>query len=506
MNVLFVRSPRHYWPLMSPAGAFWPPLAFACLAAAVRRELSELSELSVRIIDAPILQMGWKSLARELSRARPDCVCIGEEVSAANEGLRLARLAREQNPQVTIIAGGYFFGAMADELIHTEPIDFLVRGEGERPLSAILRRLQQTRAGQGSDEPIPGAVFRSGDGRIVDGGTAPLIEDLDTLPMPAWDLLPMPRYGPRARSHRRMVSIEHSRGCIDSCNFCILWRHMGRPNGANGDVQPCWRTKSPERTFDEVRMLYERHGRRTFCWTDPTWNASAEWTDRFCDLLLAWGRKIEMVAWLRADCVVRDAELGILDKQVAAGLSRAMLGLERDSDDELAAVGKHGCTREVSLKALDLLAPYEQVYTIASLLFGLPGESAESIGRLLRYAGAADATVLLAVTANPGTPEWRKARRNGTLATTDYSQYNFLNPVVRTERYSPRQLMRLYGRAVARNTLRGAAYWLKNFRKPLNRGKAGLSARLGWRAARIAARSLLTGGPIRDRKPSWYDD
>jgi len=504
MNVLFVRPPRHYWPLMSPAGAFWQPLAFACLAAQVRRDLPQTG---VRILDAPILRMGWRTLARELAAARPDVLCIGDEVSAAGEGLRLARLARSQNPCVRIVAGGCFFGAMARDLIATEPLDVIVRGEGERTLVAVLRRLDNAAtAGTLGDDPIQGAVFRTPDGRVVDGGAAELIDDLDTLPVPAWDLLPMPRYGRAARSHRRMATIEHSRGCIDSCSFCILWRQMGRPTGSNGDVRSCWRTKSPERTFDELRLLYEQYGRRTFCWTDPTWNASAEWTDRFCDLVLRWGRPVEMVAWLRADCVVRDAALGILDKQVAAGLRRVMIGLERDSDEDVAALGKHGCGRGVSTKALELLAKYPQVYTIASLIFAVPGESAASASRLVRCGDEADAKVLLPLTPNPGTPEWREARRAGRLATEDLGQYNFLNPVVRANGRSQRQLTRLYGRAVARSTLRSLAYWATHFNAPVNRGKIALAARLGWRAARIAAQAMLTGGPVRDRRPRWYDD
>ena len=62
---------------------------------------------------------------------------------------------------------------------------------------------------------------------------------------------------------------------------------------------------------------------------------------------------------------------------------------------------------------------------------GIPSESAAA---LVRYAGLADATLLMPLTPNPGTPEWRVARASGDLASTDYSQYNFLNPVLRTRR------------------------------------------------------------------------
>jgi radical SAM superfamily enzyme YgiQ (UPF0313 family) len=505
MNVLFVRPPRHYWPLLSPAGAFWQPLAFACLAAAVRRDLPQAT---VGVLDAPILKMGWRSIETTLAAARPDVVCIGDEVSASGEGLRLAHLARSQNPQVCIIAGGHFFGPMAPEILAEQPVDFVVRGEGERTLVAVLQRLidagsvDAARAG----EVIPGAVFRAADGRIVDGGMPELIDYLDTLPLPAWDLLPMPLYGARARSHRLMATLEHSRGCVGSGSFCNLWRQMGQPAVTGDEVRPRYRTKSPERSFEEVRLLYEKFGRRTFCWTDPTWNGSPEWTNRFCDLVLAWGRPIEMVAWLRADGIVRDAATGLLDKQVAAGLRRVMIGLERPSEAELAALGKCGCGPEVSRQALELLGGYSQVYTIASLLFGLPDESPESASALVRYAGLADATVIMPLTPNPGTPEWRAARQSGDLTCTDYSHYNFLNPILRTRRYSLTQVRRLYGRTMARYSLRRVGYWLRQLFRPGNRARAGLDVRLGWRAARLAAKGLFSRGPILETRPRWYDD
>jgi radical SAM superfamily enzyme YgiQ (UPF0313 family) len=212
------------------------------------------------------------------------------------------------------------------------------------------------------------------------------------------------------------------------------------------------------------------------------------------------------VAWLRADGIVRDAASGLLDKQVAAGLRRVMIGLERPSETDLAALGKCGCGPEVSRRALELLSRHRQVYTIASLLFGLPDESPESAAALVRYAGLADATLLMPLTPNPGTPEWRTARQAGDLSCTDYSHYNFLNPVLRTRRYSLPQVRRLYGRTMARYSLRRVGYWLRSFVKPTNRARAGLDVRLGWRSARLAAKGLLSRGPILETRPSWYDD
>ena len=103
----------------------------------------------------------------------------------------------------------------------------------------------------------PGLAFRNSDGEITITPRRPLIDDLDTLPLPAYDAIDIRHYGRRSANHPRLVSVEHSRGCMDSCSFCILWKQMGESANGNGRLRPRLRTKSPERSFDEV------HGRST---------------------------------------------------------------------------------------------------------------------------------------------------------------------------------------------------------------------------------------------------
>src|SRR5439155_16171998 len=92
--------------------AFWPPLAFAYLAAALREKIHDLR---VAILDAPALRMGWKSLTAEIKRLRPAYIGIGEEAVSCLEGLRLAALAKEAGAHV--VAGGCFFGNVGPQAL-----------------------------------------------------------------------------------------------------------------------------------------------------------------------------------------------------------------------------------------------------------------------------------------------------------------------------------------------------------------------------------------------------
>src|SRR5579862_9248129 len=107
---LFVRPPRPLWPFNGPSTAFWPPLAYASLAAALR---TELASLKVAILDAPALKMGWTSLLSEIRRLNPRYIGLGEEAVGCVDSFRIARFAKTNG--TIIIAGGCFFGNVAPQ-------------------------------------------------------------------------------------------------------------------------------------------------------------------------------------------------------------------------------------------------------------------------------------------------------------------------------------------------------------------------------------------------------
>ncbi len=137
---LFVRPPRPLWPFNSPATAFWPPLAFASLAAMLRQNIPDLR---VEILDAPALEMGWRTLTAELQHRRPAYVGIGEEAVSCVEGLRLARIAKACAARV--IAGGCFFGHVGPQALRTGLIDVVVHGEAELTLVELVQALAMNR-------------------------------------------------------------------------------------------------------------------------------------------------------------------------------------------------------------------------------------------------------------------------------------------------------------------------------------------------------------------------
>ncbi len=506
MDVVFVRTPRYIWPFNSETSAFWQPLGLMSLAGQVA---ASLPDWGVQIIDCPGRKIGWKTLCSILDADWPDVVCIGEEAVSSHEAMRLAAWVKARRPQTVVVAGGVFFGHAKGPL-ETGTIDYVVHGEGELTLVELLRRLP----GAGEAGRVAGISYVR-DGQVVKTPPRPLIADLDSLPMPAWSKVPMRQYGLGSRNHPGLVSIEHSRGCIDRCSFCILWKHMGRVSEDGRFVVPTYRTKSPERSIDEVKRLIRDHDRHTFGWVDPTWNADPRWTDRFCDLLLRQDIRIRQTAWVRADCIIRDHASGVLDKAVRAGLCQVMIGIERPDDASQKALNKHANGPDVTAKALEILRGYPSVFTIGSVIFGLWDESPRSLDRLSRYCDqiGMDFCFFIPLTPNPGTEVHEEAVARGLIEVEDLRAYNFHTPVMRTRQFSAKQLERFYGRCVFglnRDRLRSHVRRMARVRDPRRRRvyqslfRYGLQ--IGTRYLWNRIRHPLSSQPtIFSRKPAWYD-
>jgi len=516
MRIVLLRPPRYVWPFNSETSAFWQPLGLACLAAAVR---SKLPEASVEIWDAPGERFGWRSVQRRMVERRIDVLGIGEETVSAGEAIRAARLAKRLHGDCIVVAGGVYFAHAIEATLQTGCVDVIVRGEGERTFVELLRHIHDRDAWV----DIPGLAFLDGGGELHLTPPRPLIDDLDSLALPAYDLLAMDMYGRGSRNHPALVSIEHSRGCIDNCNFCILWKHMGQSVDGNGRVQPRYRTKSPRRSFEEVLWLYRKYGRRTFGWVDPTFNASPQWSDSWAELMLASplmdarGRPRTLhTAWLRADCVVRDEQLGILEKLVRAGLHQVMIGVERDDEASLAALSKHNNDASICREAFAIFRrKYPQVYTIGTILFGLPGDTPADLERLAscQYEMDMDYCFVMPLTPNPGTAVAERAKRDALLVNDDLASYNFHTPVCRTETLSLRQLESVYWRIMLRPDRRRIARAIRQLLMQRDRRKRRVHLALLSRGTSIALRSLARAvlNPANEqptlysRKPPWYD-
>lgn len=384
-------------PETEQTGFISPPLGLASLAGTL-----QAAGFGVRIVDG--CRTGWAGVKAELETCRPDLVGITCLTPGRKKALACARLAREILGQCTVVLGGAHPTLMYRQLLENYPeVDLVVVGEGELALLEIAR-------GE-PPEKIAGVASRGPGGAVVFTERRP-VEDLDSLPLPAWQLLgpELLKYPPNSPipSHNGIdlaavprVSVVFSRGCTGRCEFCSTWR-----------VWKGWRGRSPGRMADELELLYKDFGIRHFCFADDAMTVDRGAAIGLCDEIIRRGLKIAFYATTRADCV--DPEL--LARLKAAGCYEVSFGIESASPELLRRMNKKADV-ETALAAIKMTRA-AGLRACALLIAGNAGETAATIDEtvdFLRRAEPDGIGTAGGLWVLPGTALCERLKRKGVL-------------------------------------------------------------------------------------------
>ena len=190
---------------------------------------------TAKILDLSVSRNPPDDLQRMLRIYRPHWVGVTFTIGLTGEAAAIAARVKAFDPSVLTVAGGAHPSVFPAETVQEYDFDYAVFGEGE----ITLRELVDGQPPSG----IRGLAFRGDDGKVVLNPPRELMEDLDSLPYPAFYLYNARNYfSPRITARRSpAAAIETSRGCPFNCIFCnkrVFQRKV--------------RTKSPERVVDEI--------------------------------------------------------------------------------------------------------------------------------------------------------------------------------------------------------------------------------------------------------------
>ena len=516
IKVLFLRSPRHMWPILNENDNFLLPLAYPTLAAYLRKYIPEID---ITILDTTVLKMGWKALKKYLEETQPDIIGIGEKTVYYHEGFRAFELAREVVPNAINIAGGVMYTALPKwTLENCSAIDYVVLYEGEETLRDLIVTLREGR----DPSTVRGIAYRDTDGSPQLTPERPLIENLDDLPMPAYDIANLDSYKPFGRLWPKAITVQRSRGCIANCNFCSWRIQEGRPEYVDGCYvsHQAYRTKSVERMVEEIEWLYRDYGIRYLFWVDATWNLDSNWLMSFCEEILK--RNIKLDGWwafVRADKLLQQEHDGVLEHMVKAGFRHTLVGAEHDTQASLDSVNKGIENYEVTEQAFRLLSEkYPEVFRQATYITGLPDDTVESIKKLLKHAHACnlDFAAFHPVSPFPGTPLHEQGIKKGLIEVDDFSKHDMFYPVMRTYNISRDEVAEAtqwcYKNFVAKKPLRYISRMFSPYpiRRSLHRWFAFAIARVIFKDFKD---SLTKGTSFKGFsgiyslwKPEWYDN
>jgi anaerobic magnesium-protoporphyrin IX monomethyl ester cyclase len=379
----------------------------------------EREGFDIAYMDCTLNENPWSDLEEKIRREKPDVIGISSLCTAfIYDGMNAASLIKTIHPKSIIIMGGEHPSFMAEETLRDcLAIDYICVGEGEVTLTEFLRAVEKK---EQDFSKILGLAYLNEKGEFVYTGDRPFIEDLDTLPMPAYHLANMehPYVNLPSESKRGLV-VNFSRGCTWDCTFC----------SESAFYKKTWRMRSPKLVADELELLKEKYNRDTFYVGDNTFNVTKEQGVGFIEEMLK--RKTNQHFWLqsRADLILRDEDL--LDGFREAGVYQFMMGLEYHSDSVLKDVRKR-LSVEQARKAMELLKEH-RLMVMATLLIDHWEETEEDRRAFLKFFGKyVDHFGLNLITPLPGTSLFYQMKEEGKISDWDYRNYDFLHAIMPT--------------------------------------------------------------------------
>jgi radical SAM superfamily enzyme YgiQ (UPF0313 family) len=319
-----------------------------------------------------------------------------------------------------------------------------VLGEGELTTAELVELYKRKGTlAVGDLRKIQGIVFRNERGENEQTEGRPLIKDLDTIPLPARDLLDMNRryLAPRKAAFHRLgvyLGVTTSRGCPYECAFCS-------PRG----FWHGFRAFSPQRVVEEITLLVERYKVDGIMIWDDLFAVDRKRLRRIVEMLEEHGipERVEFAAFARAN---------LFDEEIVALLQRmhvtsVIFGLESGSERILKYLKRGSVTVAQNYKALRLCKEHG-MRTRATLIIGSPEETLEDIEQTaaLFRSPDIDEPIICHLTPLPGTPVWAQAREMGLVRDDidwDYGRlmgWEFDPGLVMTRHVSPCELQRSY--------------------------------------------------------------
>jgi radical SAM superfamily enzyme YgiQ (UPF0313 family) len=384
-----------------------PPLGLAYLASALLE-----AGVEVEILDLVVFPYSRFRLRTLLECFKPHIVGVTAVTMTFHNAIKVIQDIKGISPEILTIMGGPHVSFCARDTLEAYPdLDIVVLGEGERTIVELSRaKANGDRFGN-----VRGIAYRNGDDIFFSEKRA-FIQDLDDLPMPARQLLPLGRY----KALGMPISMTTSRGCPFKCIFCVGRKMVGAKV----------RYRSPVKIVDELEYLntFKFHQINI---ADDLFTANKNHCAAVCEEIIKRGLRLTWTSFARVDTVSDE----MLTKMKAAGCSAVSFGIESANPQILKTI-KKGITPQQIDDAVGMcknagITPY------ASFILGLPGETPETInesmdlGERLKKIGLSFGFHLLAPF--PGTDVREHSDQFGIkILTDDWSQYHANRAIVET--------------------------------------------------------------------------
>lgn len=430
MKVLFVNPPQtaSKYKFM---GVIAPPLGIAYMAGVLQE-----NNIDVEILDASAEDMDFKDVEKELLKRKPDLVALTVLTPTIGRALETAQVVKETLPDSIVVMGGYHPTFNFIETLEDENVDIIIRGEGEY----IMLNLVQALENQSSLHDVKGIVFEDKNSKeIVVNPEAPLIQDLDELPFPALNLLPMKKYR-LLDMDTHMTTMITTRGCPMQCSFCSSAAMHGKKI----------RERSVENIVDEIEYLKTNYDIDTIAFMDDTFTLKKRKVMAICDEILK--RNIEIMWGCTSRVDTLDEKL--LKKMKEAGCITIFIGVESADQQQLDNMCKN--TTIAKIENAFKIAHKLKIRTIASVALGMPGDTKEIMNKTVKFVHKLkpNYAIYSLATPYPGTRFYKEAFEKNLIKIKDWSKYTLITPILETIDCSLNDMRKIQAKAFMKFYLR----------------------------------------------------
>lgn len=342
----------------------------------------------VLLIDAHALDLNLNDIKVIIEREEPDMVGITTDspifsfiYSLYSRALEVIKLVKDTRPTINTCLIGYHPTILPGEVLSEEDVDYAIIGEPEITLKELCDCLEFGRDLKG----VLGLGFKVGQEQMINRPRE-VLANLDILPMPSYNLLPMDKY--RFASDTLVpvkgIAIRASRGCAYNCYFCSAVGFWKNKVG----------THSPQYVISMMNYLHENYQFHKFQFHDDNFGINKEWVMQFCELLIGNQRKYEWECYSRFDLL----EENVLMLMKKAGCRLISLGVEFGSDEILKKV--KGLTKQKIEKGIFLFKKM-QLKSRLFFMIGPPARTKKDIKDTIKYALELDPDVFVATISIP---------------------------------------------------------------------------------------------------------
>jgi len=386
-------------------------VGMAYVASAIER-----AGLDFEILDIDAHRYSDTQIEQLIRTKKFDIVGIGDLVSHYSWVKKMAKLLKTYHPKVPILVGNTLATSIPEFLLETTDVDIAVISEADVTIVELIKKIER-------GEPLEdclGIAFKK-DGKIKKTPARPVIQPVDSIPFPNYDVFDMDIYLEASKWHVHSTEIiglpfddiismpvVTARGCPFKCTFCFhAFQHKA------------YRYRSPENIMGEIRQSIRKYNANyivfwdelSFCYLNPL--------EKLVDLFLKEKTKFHWMGTCRSE-LLSEKDIDVIKKLKKSGCVGLGFSLENGNDEILKAMNKKNTSLDFIRQARVLQSV--GIRTYAAVVFGYPQETPATIREtfdVLRKAMIYPSVGFLQPM--PGTPMFDLALKEGYI--TDVEDY-----------------------------------------------------------------------------------